>query len=147
MWMRCVASAAAVRETSADGSTPTWSPTWKMWKPAFSAARASRATSSGAVDVDCRPNRNGRTTPTIPSVGFGCVPNARAQRPCPTPARSGPASPAGPLLDVNDGARWGAVVDGYGLMRLNVPPKAWTPAPLPVVPVWIGPELPTRGSS
>ena len=35
--MRSVPPAAAASETSADGSAPTWSPTWKMSKPRYSA--------------------------------------------------------------------------------------------------------------
>jgi hypothetical protein len=54
---------------------------------------------------------------------------------------------AGTLRGVNCSARVGTAQDGQGLMRLKVPPKAWTPAPLPVVPVWTGPELVTKGCS
>jgi hypothetical protein len=49
-----------------------------MSKPASSAARASRTTSSGAVDVDCRPKRNGRTGSTIPGAAVLLVSVAAA---------------------------------------------------------------------
>ena len=42
-----MATAAAESDRSAEGSAPTWSPTWKTSKPASSAFRASRAVSDG----------------------------------------------------------------------------------------------------
>src|SRR5580692_10484574 len=74
--MREVAAAAAVSATRADGPVPTWSLTWKMSKPAFSAACADLTTSLGSRTDAWRPKRKRRIPGPyrrVPPEGPGCA--------------------------------------------------------------------------
>ena len=78
--IRSVTAAAAANTARADGSAPTWSPTWKTSNPASSARRAQRSIAPTSVVVAWKPKRNGLTTDATQS---------RSSHPTSTSGRAG----------------------------------------------------------
>ena len=58
-----------------------------------------------------------------------------------------PAKAGGRRMRTSDAGASGAPAKVYGLTKVNVPPNAWMPLPLPAVPVVTSPVSPTSGCS